>query len=68
MTRRPGPCGLVLAIALVGMQVAGAAPARAIQAFVVYCSLHPVEISALAEQPAFADRHFLDCSSLQGLA
>ena len=68
MTRRPGPCGLALAIALVGAQIAGPAPARATQAFVYHCPLHPAEINALAEQPAFADRHFLGCRSLQELA
>lgn len=66
---RPGvACGLVLAIALAGMQACGLPPTRAAQAFVYQCQLHPAEVGAMARQPAFADRYFPSCHSLQGLA
>jgi hypothetical protein len=60
--------GLVLAIALAGAQACGLPPARATQAFVYQCQLHPAEAGVIARRPAFADRYFPGCHSLQGLA
>lgn len=59
---------MALVSCLVIAQFCGLPTAGASQAFVYRCQLRLDELSAIAKQPVFVDRHFQACDSLQELA